>query len=148
MSSFSKFVAVLVAASVPMMVNAQQSIPPDHSRHYASPPPKTAPSSKATADSEMMASMDKQMNLMQEMHQKMVAAKTDTQRQALMAEHVAVMQDSMSMMKKMASMAGGNSPADASSDSGDRQKFMDKRMEMMQSVMQMMVDCLPTTTSK
>lgn len=51
MSSFSKFVAVLVAASVPMMVNAQQSIPPDHSRHYASPP-KTAPSSKATADSE------------------------------------------------------------------------------------------------
>lgn len=38
-----------------------------------------------------MAAMDQQMKAMQAMHEKMVAAKTPEARQALMAEHMALM---------------------------------------------------------
>ena len=41
------------------------------------------------------------MKMMQEMHQKMMAAKTPQERQALMAEHMKAMQDGLSMMCEM-----------------------------------------------
>ena len=41
---------------------------------------------------------DQQMKTMQDMHQKMVAAKTPEERAALMKDHMRTMQDGMAMM--------------------------------------------------
>ena len=46
----------------------------------------------------MMAAMEQRMRAM---HEKMAAAKTPQERQALMAEHMKTMQDGMRMMKSM-----------------------------------------------
>ena len=78
--------------------------------------------------------IDKQMEVMQEMHQKMAAAKTPAERQALMTEHMKAMQGGMSMMCEMgtggAGMAGG-------AGSGD---MMKRCMDMKSMTMQMMMD--------
>jgi hypothetical protein len=56
---------------------------------------------------------------------------------ALMAEHMKLMHDGMGMMGGMRGMGGmgmmGGDPA-------QRQQMMDKRIDMMQSMMQMMMD--------
>ena len=95
------------------------------------------------------ARFDQQMKTMQEMHRKMMAAKTPAERAALMREHRKVMQDGMAMMGQMGSggmpMAGregGGMPMQGgmSSMPGGMQKDMMQRMEMMEMMMQMMVD--------
>ena len=48
-----------------------------------------------------MGPMDTHMKVMQEMHDKMMAAKTPEERNALMAEHMKAMQEGMGMMKGM-----------------------------------------------
>ena len=47
------------------------------------------------------ARFDQQMKTMQEMHQKMMAAKTPAERAALMKDHMKAMQDGMAMMGQM-----------------------------------------------
>jgi hypothetical protein len=68
------------------------------------------------------------------MHEKMMAAKTPEERQALMAEHMKVMRDGMGMMGQMKAPGGkgANSPASP--------EMMGKRMDMMEMMMQMMMD--------
>ena len=68
---------------------------------------------------------------MQAMHEKMLAAKTPAERQALMAEHMNSMQEGMAMMQQMAGPHGGGA---ASS------QMMQMRMNMMTMMMQMMID--------
>jgi hypothetical protein len=53
-----------------------------------------------------MATMEPRMKTMQEMHQKMMNAKTPAERQALMADHMKAMQGGMAMMKEMQGMHG------------------------------------------
>ncbi len=77
-----------------------------------------------------------QMKAMQAMHDKMMAAKTTEERNALMAEHMKVMQSGMGMMGRMGPGAMGGKPGDMSA----RQGMMEQRMDMMQSMMQMMMD--------
>ena len=84
--------------------------------------------------------MDRHMRAMQAMHEKMAAAKTPQERQALMAEHMKTMQDGMRMMKSMhGQMASGNPPAGMAGMQHDPQ-MMERRMTMMESMMQMMMD--------
>lgn len=82
------------------------------------------------------AMMDKHMKAMQAMHEKMTAAKSPAEREALMAEHKMLMQEGMSMM-------GGMAPGKAPANTAARQQMMEKRMDMMQSMMQMMMDRMP-----
>lgn len=82
------------------------------------------------------ARMENQMKAMQQMHDKMAAAKTPEERNALMAEHQKTIQDGMTMMKGMA-------PDGMKGEMGMRHQFMEKRMEMMQAMMQMMTDRMP-----
>lgn len=90
-----------------------------------------------------MATMDRQMQAMQSMHEKMAAAKTPQERQALMAEHMKTMQDGMRMMESMqGKMALGKPSAGMANMQCDPQ-MMDKRMSMMESMMQMMMDRMP-----
>ncbi|MBX9610996.1 MAG: hypothetical protein K2X51_05160 [Burkholderiales bacterium] len=80
--------------------------------------------------------MDAQMQTMREMHDKMLAAKTPEERNALMTEQMKIMQNSMGMMGGMGPGAMKGKPGDMAA----RQGMMEQRMEMMQSMMQMMMD--------
>lgn len=62
------------------------------------------------------------------MHEKMMAAKTPAERQALMADHMKMMQAGMSMM--------------------GQSKDIEQRMDMMQSMMQMMMDRMENMPAK
>ena len=117
----------------------------EHQAHHpagaASAPATKAMPGKARPDT---ARMNSQMMAMQAMHDKMMAAKTPAERDALTAEHMKVMQDSMTMMNGMShgGMRGMNS------DMAARHQTMEARMEMMQATMQMMMDRLPAEPAK
>ena len=101
-----------------------------------------------------MSKMDAQMKKMCEMHEKMAAAKTPEERNKLMAEHMKTMQDGMQMMGGMGGMGGmsGAGMGDMkgmpgmSGDMGAHHQMMDKRMAMMESMMQMMMDRMPAAS--
>lgn len=79
--------------------------------------------------------MDSMMKSMQEMHDKMMAAKTPEERAALMQEHRKAMQGGMAMMGRMrGGMRGGNGPMAMDAET------MQRRMDMMEMMMQMMMD--------
>ena len=120
----------------------------EHTLHHpggaASAPVANQPSSaKPAMSAEKMASMDKHMKAMQEMHQKMMSAKTPEERQALMAQHTKLMQEGMSMMPMMGAASQGMPGTMAKP-----QQMMEKRMEMMQSMMKMMMDQMPAEPAK
>ena len=77
-----------------------------------------------------------QMKAMQAMHDKMMAAKTPEERNALMTEQMKLMQDGMGMMGRMGPGAMTGKPGDMAA----RQGMLEQRMDMMQSMMQMMMD--------
>ena len=95
-----------------------------------------------------MAKMDAHMKTMHGMHEKMMKAKTTEEHNALMAEHMKVMQDGMAMMEGMAGMGGMQGKSAMSSDMPMHHQMMEKRMEMMKSMMQMMQDRMPAAPSK
>ena len=95
-----------------------------------------------------MARMANHMKAMQEMHDKMMAAKSPEERNALMAEHMKTMQEGMGMMKGMGGMGGMAGPKVTPASMSERQTMMEQRMDMMQTMMQMMVDRLPQTPAK
>jgi len=80
-----------------------------------------------------------QMKAMQQMHEKMLAAKTPAERNALMAEQMKLMQNGMNMMGGMGGMGAGAAPGKPA-DMAARQGMMEQRMDLMQSMMQMMMD--------
>ena len=108
---------------------------------------------------------DRQMKAMQEMHKKMQAAKTPPERSALMDEHMKLMQSGMAMMgagnsggmgmgmMQQGAQAKPAAPA-ASGDSGmgggmmGMHAQMERRMAMMEQMMQMMVDRQAAMPSK
>ena len=104
----------------------------EHAAHH--PEGASAPAAKATPKAAAPAQMDMQMKSMQEMHEKMMAAKTPEERQALMTEHMKSMQGGMAMMGQMKApdaKGGGMSMSP---------EMMGKRMDMMEMMMQMMMD--------
>jgi hypothetical protein len=119
---------------------------------HAQPAPRPAAGSASTPGamgmrgmaSPDMARMESQMKAMQQMHDKMAAAKTPEERNALMAEHMKTMQDGMNMMNGMSGGGMGGMQGDAAT----RQRMMEMRMDMMQSMMQMMMDRLPAAPTK
>jgi hypothetical protein len=104
------------------------------------PPPPAAPSAPR-AGTPAQADLDKQFKAMQDMHEKMAAAKTPAERQALMAEHMKVMQGGMAMMGRMGGMGmGPGGMGGGSMGPGGAQGNMEQRMRMMEHMMQMMMD--------
>src|SRR5450759_910913 len=97
-----------------------------------------------------MAALDNKMKAMQEMHQKMMNAKTPEEKKALMAEHMKTMQDGMAMMSMMggAGMAGMQGKKPMPGNMKQRQQMMEKRMEMMEAMMQMMMDGMPAPAAQ
>lgn len=111
-----------------------------HPAGAASAPTSKAMSGKAGPD---LARMDTQTKTMREVHDKMMAAKTPEERNALMAEHMKSMQGGMTLMDGMS--PGGM--AGMKGDMAARHQMMEKRMEMMQTMMQMMMDRLPPSAT-
>ena len=106
-----------------------------------------------------MSRMDEHMKAMREMHDKMMRATTPSERNALMAEQMKLMQDGMGMMGgmgqkgmggmgSMGGMGGMQGQAAMPGDMAARYQMMEKRMEMMQSMMQMMMDRMPPAPAK
>ena len=79
------------------------------------------------------------------MHDKMMAAQTPDERNALMAGHMKTMQEGMGMMRGLGGMKDPKGPP---INMTDRQSMMEQRMDMMQTMMEMMVDRLPQTPAK
>ena len=103
-----------------------------------------------------MAQMDEHMKAMREMHEKMKLARTPDEKGALMAEHMKLMQDGMTIMGGMGpggmmGKGGRDGMPDMGPMTGDMAahgQMMEKRMEMMQSMMQMMMDRMPQSAAK
>ena len=104
----------------------------EHAAHH--PEGASAPAAKATPKAAAPAQMDMQMKSMQEMHEKMMAAKTPEERQALMSEHMKSMQGGMAMMGQM------KAPDAKGGSKSMSPEMMGKRMDMMEMMMQMMMD--------
>ncbi|WP_029001684.1 hypothetical protein [Azohydromonas australica] len=156
-----------ILAALSLGVHAQTS-PEDHAAHHpdrASAPAAAAPARRAPAPAAaasasaagamgMMgqpAGMEQHMKAMREMHEKMGKARTPKEREALMAEHMKLMQEGMAMMDGMKGM-GGTAPqgaaAPASAAPAARMQALEQRMDMMQSMMQMMMDRMPAPATK
>jgi hypothetical protein len=73
------------------------------------------------------------------MHDKMMAAKTPAEREALTAEHMKIMPDGMALMNGM-SPGGMDDTGAMKGDMAARHQTMEARMDMMRATMQMMMD--------
>ena len=103
-----------------------------------------------TALPDHLAHLDTQTKSMRAMHEKMMAAKTPEERNAMMAEHMKSMQDGMKMMEGMAGpgMKGMSGMSGMSGEMGAHHAMMEKRMAMMQTMMKMMMDRMPTAPAR
>jgi len=145
--------ACLLTASGLALAQAPQT-GEDHSAHH---PPGSAPAASAPAprSGPSPAAIDRQMKAMQDMHHRMQAARSPAERAALMDDHMKLMQSGMAMMGQMRGMgmmappAAGTGPAPAASAMpgmggmagmmGMHQQ-MERRLALMEQMMQMMVD--------
>ncbi|MDO9023775.1 hypothetical protein [Zwartia sp.] len=145
----SLFIASVIAVSPPaVMAQAQDQ---NKDRPSSIEQPATArgnnPSNQMSHD--MMKKMDSHMMAMQEIHQKMTRAKTPEERNAIMKENMKAMESGMSIMREAGIMdmpmkdgmpMMGNMPM--------QNQMMQKRMEMMANMMQMMMDRMNNYQSK
>jgi hypothetical protein len=108
----------------------------DHAAHH---PPESA---TAAPGQPTPGQMDSMMKSMQEMHDRMMTAKTPEERSALMQEHMMTMQDGMAMMGRMRDgmMGGGGMGMGGGNGMRMDPEMMGKRMDMMEMMMQMMMD--------
>ena len=130
---------VLLAAGMPMAQNVKAP---------ASSPAATAPQPGAPMSmGNQMAQMDEHMQMMKALHEKLISATTPEARKIVMDKQREEMQACMGMMKQMhdggmmGSMGGGmmaqkGAPADAAA----AMQMMQKRMDMMEMMMQTMMD--------
>jgi hypothetical protein len=121
----------------------------DHSAHHSAGnvPAASAPAPSAGATPSPEA-FNQQMKAMQDMHQRMQAAKTPAERARLMDDHMRIMRSGMAMMSQMhggASGMAGMSGMRGSTSEGmggmmNMHMQMERRMVMMEQMMQMMID--------
>lgn len=132
----------------------------DHSAHH---PPAGAPTSQVAGPRDPVApdAFDKQMRAMQDMHRRMQAAQTPSERGALMDEHMRLLRSGMAMMRQMRGSGGmggpgsmGMMPPQASTPGAGQgapamhgmagkmgmHQQIERRMAMMEEMMQMMMD--------
>ena len=141
-----------LSIAVALIAMSAPSWATQHDQHKAHHPAGSASAAAAKTmprkTTPEMAQMANQRKAMQEMHDKMMAAKTPEDRNALMAEHMKAMQDGMGMMKGMQGMSGMAGPKGTQPDMTERQTLMEQRLDMMQTMMEMMADRLPQPPAK
>src|ERR1035437_1090669 len=119
-----------------------------HQAHVLATEQLSAPTSDLAAPpggAGKMAAMDNKMKTMQEMHEKMMNAKTPEEKKALMAEHMKTMQDGMAMMSMMggAGMAGMQGKKPKPGNMKQRKKMKEKPNEKKETNVEIVMDCMP-----
>ncbi|ABI58342.1 hypothetical protein [Nitrosomonas eutropha] len=157
MSKFRLVVSSIILSSASALAVAQTA--DEHNAHH--PEPATTGETSTTAQTPVdPALLEKQMNdhmqTMHAFHEKLQKTSPD-ERQALMSEHHELMQEGMKMMgmasggmQSMGMMGGMHSQAaknHSTEASTAHHTMMLKRMDMMQSMMQMMMDRMPAPNS-
>lgn len=104
-----------------------------------------APEAETTLRSE---DIDKQIRAMKEMHQKMQTAQTPAERAKLMEEHRKLMQESMHMMSQIRGEAHRMEGMSGMGGMMDMHRAMERRMAMMEQIMQMVIDRDTAKTGK
>lgn len=106
-----------------------------------------APSSTTATQSvsPMMGRMDEHMKKMQTLHENMASATAPDERQKLMTEQRQEMQQGMTIMQDMHRSAhvmdgAGTDMKGKPADQHTQMRMMDQRMDMMQTMMQLMLD--------
>jgi hypothetical protein len=125
--------AVLIALSLVFGAgNSQGATPVVHEHEHS----VSASSTETPSPAELKSLGDPgaQMRRMQAIHEQMMAAKTPEERAKLMDEQMQAMQQGMAMMNAM------KHPHDGMGSNGMRHDMMEKRMDMMQMMMTMMMD--------
>ena len=144
LSTLALAAALAFASTSTLAANHEQ----DHTEHHPEAPAAVAPAPDMGAKVPPQA-MQKQIQAMKAMHEKMVNAKTPEERSALMAEHMQTMRDGMGMMQKMGQSGGMGGMGGMGASKGGKamacdmhesHRMMGMRMEMMESMMQMMMD--------
>ena len=148
LSALALAAALAFASTSTLAANHEQ----DHTEHHPEAPAAVAPAPDMGAKVPPQA-MQKQIQAMKAMHEKMVNAKTPEERSALMAEHMQTMRDGMGMMQKMGQSGGMGGMGGMGASKGGKamacdmhesHRMMGMRMEMMESMMQMMMDRMPS----
>ena len=140
----------LATAAVGAWAQTNAQVDAQQKQHQANVLATEQGSAAAPANAEKMSTMDNKMKAMDAMHQKMMAAKTPEEKKALMAEHMKTMREGTKTMGMMggASMADKQGKKPMSGDMGEHHQMMEKRMAMMESMMQMMMDQMPAPAAK
>jgi hypothetical protein len=133
-------IALLLAAGMPW---AQDAKAPN-----SNPAAVVPQSGSSMGMSGQMAQMDEHMQIMKALHEKMMSATTPEARQIVMDKQREEMQGCMAMMNqmtkdngKMGAMRGKMmEPKTVPSDTNAQMEMMQKRMDMMEMMMQTMMD--------
>ena len=124
---FKSYALILLTAfGLTTPIYAEEMSPSDTNMHNTS-------SMNMQSNDQQSTQMQEQMKKMQDMHNKMLNAKTPEEKKNLMLEQMPMMQQGMTMMQNMANHGMGG-------DMTKRQEMIEKRMDMMQTMMQMMMD--------
>ncbi|NIC40768.1 hypothetical protein [Aquabacterium sp. A08] len=169
MNASKPLVLTMLIGAAAFSANTQAQSAVEHTQYHpdgaASAPAQTTP----PTPEQSITAMDRQLQLMRNMSRKLAETKTPQERQAVMAEHQKTMQESVKLMGQMTGMpiggmgmmggagmlgsssaplpAAGSGTAPPAAGMGpqmmQRHAIMEKRMEMMQAIMQMMIDRMP-----
>ena len=145
---------VMAVTSASVMAQAQDQNK-DRPGSTSQPATNRSNSPSYPMSQDMMKKMDAQMKAMQEIHRKMINAKTPEERNAIMAENIKAMETGMSMMRETGMMGMPmmeNMPMRDGMPMMDnvplQNQMMQKRMDMMSNMMQMMMDRMNHSQSK
>lgn len=153
MNNIRLVVSSIILSSASVLAVAQTA--DEHNAHHPelSATGETFASAQTPADPALLEKkMDAHMQTMHAFHEKLQKASPE-ERQALMSEHHELMQEGMKMMgmasERMQGMGMmGNMHSQTTKDQSDaHHTMMLKRMDMMQSMMQMMMDRMPAPNS-
>lgn len=157
MQASTHLVAALALAVAPWAATAQT--PADHEQHHPGAAAPASPSSTA-APEQAVAAMERHLQRMREASRRLADARTPQERQALMNERRRLMQEGLQLMGPMRAMpqaamgaAGGAGMPDGMGPQMmgammERHAWMDKRMEMVQSVLQMLLEPIDAPAAK
>lgn len=140
--------SVAIAISTVLAFAAGTPLAQDAKAPAASPSATATQPRASMATGSPMGQMDEHMKRMQALHDRMLGATTPEERQRVIDEQRKEMQRSMGMMNQM--MHGGTTPGGTGTgmmgqrgmptDTGAQLQMMQKRMDMMQMMMQTMMD--------
>lgn len=110
----------------------------------ASPRPETPFSAKPMAQ-DQFAAAERQLQTMQDVHQRFMQARTPRERQALMAEHSKAMRDGLAVMEGMHGPGSGPGMGPGMGMGG---RHMHQHMALMNAMMRMMMERIDLLSAK